>query len=75
MQVAAFLVARPQRAWIGWGWVGCVVPDWLPVYDLDVGVPTAECAEGPAGVFTRPWTRGRAALDCNTWTATLDFSY
>lgn len=38
------------------------------------GEPTGLCAEGPTGVFSRPWTLGTASLDCNTWTASLPFS-
>lgn len=70
--VAAFLIARPPQAWLGWGWESDQ-RNWLPIFDLDVGTPTALCAEGPAGVFTRTWTKGTAQLDCNAWTATLDF--
>ena len=37
------------------------------------GVPTGLCAEGPAGVFSRVWSAGTAALDCNGFTADLPF--
>ena len=71
--VAAFLVGRTPYSWIGWGWQGCSIPPWPPQFDLDTGGPTGNCTEGPAGVFSRPFQRGVAALDCNTWTASLPF--
>ena len=51
------------------------MPTWQPQLDTDVGEPQAACREGPAGVFSRAYTRGVAALDCNTWTAELNFTY
>lgn len=67
--LAAFLVTRSPWSFLGVSWVY-----WTRQYLWSVGAPTpagAICAEGPAGVFSRPWTHGVASLDCNTWTATI----
>lgn len=77
--LAAFLVTRGPYAYIGYGWNGQSLPAWDPLWDAyDVGQPAAGaaglCAEGPAGVFSRQWTNGVAQLDCNTWTASLNFT-
>lgn len=64
--LAGFLVVRPPTAYIGFGWESDQ-RNWDPLFLTDVGTPLGLCAEGPTGVFTRPWTRGNATLDCNTW--------
>jgi hypothetical protein len=71
--LAAFLVGRGPVAYIGSGWNGGPLLRWDARFDLNVGEPTGLCAEAPAGVFSRAWTRGRAAIDCNAFTAVLDF--
>jgi hypothetical protein len=68
--LAAFLVTRPPIAFIG---ERLSDDNWSPLFALDVGAPEGLCAEGPAGVFTRSWSKGLAALDCNTFTASLPF--
>lgn len=71
--LAAFLVTRPPIGFLGFGWESDMRA-WRPEFLWAVGEPTppgALCSEGPAGVFSRPWTYGTAALDCNTWTATI----
>jgi hypothetical protein len=71
--LASFLVTRSPWAFIGYGWESDM-RDWHPEFLWSVGAPTpagAICTEGPAGVFSRPWTHGVASLDCNTWTATI----
>ncbi len=68
-----FFFFSAQHAWLGWGWESDQ-RQWLPIFQLDVGVPLGLCKEGPTGVFSRPWSRGTAQLDCNTWTASLPFS-
>jgi hypothetical protein len=68
--LAAFLVTRPPIAFFGSRWQD---DQWNPLFNLDVGQPTGLCVEGPAGVFSREWTRGVAQLDCNAFTAKLDF--
>jgi hypothetical protein len=70
--VAAFLVTRPPVAFLGDRFP--TDASWSPLFALDVGEPTALCAEGPPGVFSRAWTKGTASLDCNTWTAALPFA-
>jgi hypothetical protein len=84
--LAAFLITRPPYAYLGYGWENCGAPNvagrlpgttrdvWQPMFDLDVGEPTGLCAETSAGVFERNWSKGRAALDCNRFEATLDFA-
>ena len=51
--------------------------DWsdpfFRLYRLDTGKPTGACVERPHGVFTREWGGGRAAVDCTSATAALDF--
>lgn len=68
--VAAFLIARPPLAFLGGRLHDA---DWNPLFGLDVGVPLQLCKEGPAGVFTRKWSKGLAELDCGTWTGRLPF--
>ena len=68
--LAAFLVTRPPVGFVGSRWQDDM---WSPLMNLDVGEPTTLCAETAPGVFARTWTRGVAALDCNTWTAELPF--
>ena len=69
--LAAFLVTRPPVAFFGSRWQD---DGWDPLFDLDVGEPTGLCAEGPDGVFSRNWSKGKASLNCNDFTATLDFA-
>ena len=69
--LAAFLVTRPPVAFLGGRLHDA---DWSPLFSLDVGVPLGLCDEGPAGVFSRRWSNGVAALDCNTWQARLPFA-
>ena len=68
--IAAFLVSRPAIAFLGSRWQDA---SWSPLFNMDVGEPVGLCQEGPVGVFTRQWTRGQAALDCNAWAARLPF--
>ena len=70
--VAAFLVTRPPLAFIGASYSLKDV-DWDPLFGLDVGEPLGLCTEGPAGRFSRRWSKGSASLDCNTYTAALHF--
>lgn len=47
---------------------------WEPLFDLDVGEPLEVCTqEGQSGVFKREYSKGTAALDCNTFEAILAF--
>ncbi len=69
--LAAFLVTRPPIAFFGSRWQDDM---WSPLFDLDTGVPTELCSEGPTGVFSRTWTKGVATLNCNDYTAILNFS-
>ena len=71
--VAAFLIARPPHAYLGWGWESDD-KDWNDLFYLQVGEPLGLCAEGPSGVFSRPYTLGTAGMNCNNYTATLPFS-
>ncbi len=73
------------QGYIGYGWQGCGPPGdgvsggshrnrdyWEPLFDLDVGEPLGLCTQ-ETGVFTRKYSKGTAALDCNTFNATLTF--
>lgn len=71
--VAGFLVVRSPHSWLGLGWESDN-NDWSPLFSLDVGRPSGDCTESPAGVFSREWTKGTARLDCNKWSASLDFA-
>ena len=79
--MAAFLVTRPPVAFIG-SYImrgpGENGPPHGPAFDplflLDVGEPEGLCSEERPGIFQRHWSKGVAALDCNTYTATLNFS-
>lgn len=71
--LAAFLVARSPLAYIGFQ-QDSGDGDWQPEFELDVGAPLGLCEEGPAGVFSRAWSKGTAAVDCNTWEGTLPFA-
>ena len=73
--VASFLIVRGDYWWLGYGWRGCTtnVTARPAVFDVATGTPTGVCVEGPAGVFTREFQRGKATLDCNTYKATLPF--
>jgi hypothetical protein len=76
--LAAFLIARGPVAYIGWGWgipPPGPLPPWEPLWDLDVGEPLGLCEERAAGVFSRAWSKGAASIDCNAFTATLDFHF
>ena len=68
--LAGFLVTRPPIGFIGFGWESDQ-RDWDPIFLTQVGEPLGLCSEGPSGVFTRPWTKGNATLDCNKWTGTV----
>ena len=39
--------------------------------DADVGVPRGPGAETAPGVWRRSWTKADVALDCTTWTGTV----
>ena len=72
--VAAFLIARGTHWWMGSGWAGCSdAPNPDNVKDLDPGTPTSACIEAKPGIFSRSYSKGSASLNCNTFTATLDF--
>ena len=68
--VAVFLVTRGPYAWLGTGWTGGPTP-WDPIYLLQVGEPTGECAQTSPGVFARNWTYGTVTMDCNSFTASI----
>jgi|EP01047_Picozoa_sp_COSAG01_P062991 hypothetical protein len=70
--LAAFLVARPPLGFIGTSYA-LNDANYNRLFAMDVGVPRGNCAEGPAGVFSRHWSKGVAALDCNSYTARLPF--
>jgi hypothetical protein len=71
--MAAFLITRPPVAFIGSYMLRDTDADWSDLFTLDVGEPLGGCGEIKHGVFERKWSRGTAALDCNTYVATLDF--
>ena len=70
--VAAFLIVRPPVAFIGFPWPAQDA-QWSDQFLLQAGEPAGLCAEKEPGVFSREWSRGQAALDCNNWEAALPF--
>ena len=70
--IAAFLIARPPYAYVGWGWESDDA-EWNDLFYLQAGEPLGLCAEPAPGVFERAWSGGVAQLDCNKWEATLPF--
>jgi len=76
--IAAFLIARGPFWWYGWGWEGVHEDEprpYDPLWSISPGAPTSDCAEISPGVFERQFEKGRAALDCNLYEATLDFVF
>eukprot|EP00056_Hartaetosiga_gracilis_P008939 m.128241 g.128241 ORF g.128241 m.128241 type:complete len:419 (-) comp13022_c0_seq6:1961-3217(-) len=75
--LATFLLARGDHAWIGYGWIGCVSSpnDSLyyrpPQLDVDYGTPLGQCKETQSGVFTRNFTRSTISFNCNTYTPSI----
>ena len=71
--VAAFLITRPPYAYVGYSWESSDA-NFSSLFYLAVGEPTGLCAEGPPGVFQRPWSLGMPRLDCNSFEAELPFA-
>jgi hypothetical protein len=72
--LAAFLITRPPYAYLGYAWESSDA-NFSSLFYLAVGEPTALCAEGPAGVFARPYSLGTPRLDCNSFEAELPFNF
>jgi len=76
MAVATFLVSRGPYSYLG-APPSVGAGDWndpiFRLHRLDTGKPKGGCTEATANVFTRVWSGGKATVDCNTATATLDF--
>jgi hypothetical protein len=72
--VAAFLITRPPYAYLGYAWESNDA-NFSSLFYLAVGEPTAFCAEGPDGVFARPYSLGTPRLDCNSFEAELPFGF
>jgi len=70
--IAAFLITRPPVAFLGSRWQDA---QWNPLFELEVGEPVGLCNETAPGIFSRLWTKGVAVLDCNTWVASLPFTF
>lgn len=70
--IAAFLIARPPIAFIGFGWPS-QDSQWSNKFLLDVGVPTSNCEEKIPHVFSRRWSKGEVLLDCARWEASIPF--
>jgi len=72
--LAAFLIGRGPYAYVGYGWNGQPLPEWDAMWDMyDVGTPVNLCSQVSSGVYARNYTNGYATLNCNTWTAELNF--
>jgi hypothetical protein len=78
ISMAAFLITRGPIAFIGSSnnessLRGAQDGVWSDIFLLDAGEPTGLCREGPSGVFSRPWSKGTAKLNCNRWKAEVQF--
>jgi len=70
--VAMFLLTRGPYAWIGYGWMGCGgLPVRPPQVDVDYGVPTSDCKQTQAGIFTREYSKATITMDCPNFKATI----
>ena len=78
MVVAAFLVSRGPYSYLGVQTDIINAGDWsdplFRIHRLDTGTPTGDCTEEKPGVFSRPWSGGKATVDCTRANATLDFN-
>lgn len=74
--VAFFLLARGDYAWIGYGVWGMTWPpsmDLPSFFDADFGVPTEFCYQDEtSGVFHRNYTKASVALDCDLFEASIE---
>ena len=80
--LAFFLLARGDFAWLGYDWMGCGCgwddpPDGdmdcagyprPESFDVDYGEPLGLCEQTADHVFTREWTKATVSYDCNTLT-------
>jgi len=77
MSIASFLVSRGPHSYLGAPYAVVNAGDWADplfrIHRLNTGTPITECTEKQSGVFSRSWSGGHAAVDCNSATATLDF--
>lgn len=70
--LATFLLARGDYAWIGYIWSNCYASYERPAsLDVDYGTPLNFCSETSPGVFTRNYTKADIALDCNSYVADI----
>jgi len=85
--LATFLLVRGDYAWLGYSWVGCANGAEPPggggnqyvypqEFKVDYGTPVGQCSEtsSGSGVFKRQWTKASVAMDCNTWTGTIQMN-
>ena len=77
--LAVFLLARGDYAWLGYSWMGCGCgwddpPDGdmdcagyprPESFDVDYGEPLGLCEQTADHVFTREWTKATVSYDCN----------
>ena len=78
--VAAFLIVRGKYWWFGEGWgpKTCTSNSSLPfpydsLWSISPGSPITNCSEVTPGVFQRTFERGSSTLDCNNFSASLEF--
>ncbi len=80
--LATFLLARGDYAWIGYGWIGCAPQVEYyrpPELDVDVGAPVdATCKPQPAAAggsggrrFVREYSKATVSFDCGTMAAAI----
>ena len=68
--LAIFLLARGDFAWIGYGWIGCASAGGSlqyyrpPQLDVDYGQPQGTCSKARQGVYQRSFTKATVSFDC-----------
>lgn len=73
--LATFLLARGDYAWIGYGWIGCAPQVEYyrpPALDVDYGMPVGNATcKGDDGRFVREYTKATVSFDCHTMEAEI----
>jgi hypothetical protein len=78
--LATFLLARGDYAWIGYGWIGCApTVEYYrpPELDVDYGVPLDVCvkADSRGSFFKRNYTKATVTFDCETMDAKIEMKF
>ena len=72
--LATFLLARGDYAWIGYGWIGCAPQVEYyrpPALDVEYGAPVGTCKADGGGRFVREYTKATVSFHCHTMEAEI----